>query len=339
MHLDMDAFFAQAEERENPQFKGKPVVVGADPKGGKGRGVVSTANYKAREYGIHSALPISRAYNLCPQAVFLPVNMDLYERTSSKIMKIIKKYSPKWEVVSVDEAYLDISFLKNYKEAKKLAEKIKKEIFKKEKLICTIGIGSNKLIAKMATNRGKPDGLLLISPRQVELFLDPLDVQELPGIGPKTAGSLREIGVNKIKELRKISKNKLKDVFGKAGEYMYDKSRGVDKEDVSSEDIVKSIGKEITFEKDTRNSEIIFKAFNNIIRQVYQELEEADFSFKTITVVCRFEGFETHTKSETIKKPSRNLAILRKKAKGLLLKFLVSNFKLIRLVGLRVSIA
>ena len=411
LHIDMDYFFAQIEERENPQFKGKPIVVGADPKEGKGRGVVSTASYSARKYGIHSALPISKAYQFCPTAIFLPANMALYQKVSENIMEIIKKYSPKWEIISLDEAYLDISFLKNYKGAKLLAKKLKKQILEKEKLTSTIGIGPNKLIAKIASKKAKPrselcsttgakprsriltgfaesetkvnevlskfhygakpNGLLIIKPDQVKEFLEPLDIDDLPGIGPKTAEKLREIGINKIKELKNLSKTKLKELFGKVGETMYERARGVDErpfistlrfarvideEPVTSEEIIKSIsesaswrtkgekrfisstGKEHTFEKDTRDSEIIFETFEQMIKEVYQELFKNNFSFKTITVVCRFQGFETHTKSKTLKKPTDNFEILKSEAKKLLLKFLIENQKPIRLVGLRVKI-
>ena len=210
LHINMDYFFVQIEERENPQFKGKPVVVGADPKGGKGRGVVSTANYEARKYGIHSALPISKAFELCQEVAFLPVNMELYENTSRSIMEIVKKYSPKWEIVSLDEAYLDTSFLGNYQKAESLAQKLKKEILEKEKLTSTIGIGPNKLIAKMSDEKAKPDGLLVIKPNKVKSFLELLDIEDLPGIGPKTAEKLRAIGINNIKELKRLSKTKLK---------------------------------------------------------------------------------------------------------------------------------
>ena len=178
LHLDMDAFFAQIEERENPQFKGKPIVVGAEPKGGQGRGVVSTANYEARKYGIHSALPISQAFRLCPTAIFLPVNMSFYEKISTEIMEIIKKYSNIWEIVSLDEAYLDISFLKSFEKAKKLAVKLKKEIFEKEKLTSTVGIGPNKMIAKMASEKAKPDGLMIVPDHQIDEFLEPLDMRK-----------------------------------------------------------------------------------------------------------------------------------------------------------------
>lgn len=329
----MDYFFAQVEERENPQFRGKPVVVGADPKAGKGRGVVSTANYEARKYGIHSAMPISKAYQLCPQAVFLPVNMPLYSKVSEGIMEIVRKYSPMFEQVSLDEAYLDISFLKDYKRAELLAEKLKKEILRREKLTATVGIGANKLIAKMALGKAKPDGLLAIKPEEVKGFLEPLDIEGLPGIGPKTGAKLRAVGVNKIKDLKKLSQAKLKEMFGKWGEGIYERARGIDESPVTSERIIKSVGKEHTFEKDTRDPEIIFRTFDKIIKGVGDELLG---QFRTITVVCRFSGFETHTKSKTLKVPTKDLAILKKESKKLLLRFLLENKKPVRLVGLRV---
>jgi DNA polymerase IV (DinB-like DNA polymerase) len=338
LHIDMDYFFAQIEERENPHFRGKPLVVGADPKGGKGRGVVSTANYEARKYGIHSALPISIAYKLCPKAIFLPVNIELYQKVSERIMKIVKKYSKKYEIVSLDEAYLDISFLKSFKKAKDLAIKLKKEIFEKEKLTSTVGIGKNKLIAKLASEKAKPNGLLIIKPNQTKKFLEPLDIEDLPGIGPKTAEKLRAIGIEKIRQLKKLSKSKLKEMFGKVGENFWQMARGIDKEEVCQEEIIKSIGKQITFERDTRNPRFIFGKFNQIIEEVYRELFSENFSFKTIIVICRFSDFETHTKSKTLKEPSKDLEIFKKESKKLLLKFLLESKKFIRLIGLRVKV-
>jgi DNA polymerase IV (DinB-like DNA polymerase) len=343
----MDYFFAQIEERENPQFKGKPVVVGADPKGGKGRGVVSTSNYEARKYGIKSGMPISKAYQLCPGAIFLPVNIELYEKVSKEIMEIVKKYSPKYEIVSLDEAYLDLSYIfhdreiisieKVWRAAEKIGEKLKREIFEKEKLTCTVGIGPNKVIAKLATESAKPNGLKVVKPKDVEKFLDPLDVDDLPGIGPKTAERLRKIGINKIFELRKLSKEKLKEMFGKVGEKIWERARGIDEEPVSPEEIIKSIGRQITFERDTRNPKLIFMIFDKLIKEVYDELIGNNFSFRTITVICRYKNFETHTKSKTLKKLTNDFKILRKEAKKLLLKFLIENKKLVRLVGIRVS--
>ena len=333
----MDYFFAQIEERENPHFKGKPIVVGADPKGGKGRGVVSTCNYEARKYGIKSGMPISKAYWLCPSAIFLPVNIKLYQKVSERIMEIVKKYSTKYEIVSLDEAYLDLTDYKSFEKAKKIGEKLKREIFEKEKLTSTVGIGPNKTIAKIATEKAKPNGLLVIKPNQVKEFLEPLDIDDLPGIGPKTAQKLRAIGINKIKELKRLSKSKLKEMFGKVGEKIWERARGIDKEPLVSEEIIKSIGKQITFEKDTRNPQLIFGTFEKLLKEVHEELIEENFSFRTITVICRYRGFETHTKSTTLNEFTQDLKVLKKEAKKLLLKFLIESSKLIRLIGIRVS--
>jgi DNA polymerase IV (DinB-like DNA polymerase) len=337
LHIDMDYFFAQIEERENPQFKGKPVIVGADPKGGKGRGVVSTANYEARKYGIKSRMPISKAYQLCPNAIFLPVNIELYQKVSDEIMGIVKKYSLIYEIVSLDEAYLDISFCKNWREAENLGKKLKKEIFEKEKLTCTVGIGPNKTVAKLAAEKVKPNGLKVVKPDEVEKFLDPLDIDDLPGIGPKTAEKLRKIGINKIFELKKLSKEKLKEMFGKVGERIWERARGIDEEPVSPEEVIKSIGRQITFERDTRDAKLIFRISERLIKEVYEELMQNNFSFKTITVICRFKNFETHTKSKTLKKPTKDFEIFKKEAKKLLLKFLIENKKPVRLIGVRIS--
>ncbi len=337
LHIDMDYFFAQVEERENPQFKGKPIVVGADPKGGKGRGVVSTANYEARKYGIKSGMPISKAWQLCSNAIFLSVNIEFYEKVSEQIMKIVKKYSPIYEIVSLDEAYLDISFCKSWKEAENFGKRLKREIFEKEKLTCTVGIGPNKTIAKLATEKAKPNGLKVMKPKEIEKFLDPLDIEDLPGIGLKTAEKLKKIGINKIFELKKLSKEKLKEMFGKIGEKIWKRARGIDEEPVSPEEVIKSIGRQITFERDTRDPKLIFGTFDQLIKEVYHELIENNFSFKTITVICRYKGFETHTKSKTLEKACNDLTVLKNEAKKLLLRFLIESKKLIRLIGIRVS--
>lgn len=333
----MDYFFAQIEERENPHFKGKPVVVGADPKGGQGRGVVAAANYEARKFGIHSALPISLAFRLCPKAVFLPVDFELYREVSQKISKIAQKYSPQWEQVSLDEGYLDISSLGSYKRAKALGEKLRKEILEKEKLTSTVGIGPNKLMAKLATNKAKPNGLFVVTPAKVRDFLKDLDIQELPGIGPKTAARLRRRGIIRVGRLARLSKKKLTALFGKRGETMGQKARGIDKSLVAPEREIKSIGKEHTFARDTRDTKLVFAVFERIIQRVFRGVTSKKFAFKTITVVCRFTGFETHTKAKTLGNYCSDLGTLKKEGKKLLLKFLVENPKKVRLIGLRVS--
>ena len=337
LHIDMDAFFAQVEERENPQFSNKPIVVGSDPKGGQGRGVVSTANYEARKYGIHSALPISWAWRACPSAIFLPVNMPLYFRVSEAIMEIVRKYSDKQEITSLDEAYLDISGCASYEKATELAAKLKQEILQTEKLVCTVGVGPNKMIAKMATNFAKPNGLKVVAPEEAESFLADQKVEQIPGIGPKASLKLKALGAATIAELKNISPEVLLNEFGKVGEDIYLKARGIEDSQVTSDWVAKSIGKNHTFEKDTRDPEAVFMAFNKIIDEVYQQLVEERFLFKTITVTCRFSGFETHTKAKTLKELTNDKKIFRSEVKILLLKFLLENPKPLRLIGARVS--
>ncbi len=341
LHIDMDCFFAQIEERENPRFKGKPIVVGADPKGGKGRGVVSTANYEARKYGIHSALPISQAFRLCPGAVFLPPNMELYEQVSLSIFNTVSDFSPLCEVVSLDEAYLDISFLLEqgfpYEGAERLAKKMKDDIRKKEALTCSIGVGPNKLVAKIAAQKVKPDGLLLVKPARVRELLDPLDVTELPGVGKATARRLRAENINTVKQLASVSKGFLEKMFGKPGTDIYEMARGKDGRGVNTEREIKSIGSEYTFQRDTREPAKLLRTFSDIIEQVYGRLVQEGFLFRTVTVVCRFSDFTTRTKSTTLKAPAQDFRALEKTAKTLLLKFLTGDNRPIRLVGVRLS--
>ena len=192
-HLDMDAFFASLEEAGSEIFYGKPIVVGADPKNGQGRGVVSTANYKAREYGIKSALPISKAWQLSqkakaegkPEAVFVQPDFERYEKAHEEIFEVIKRHSDLVEPASIDEFYFDLSFAQNFLKAEEICKKIKKEIKGKLKVTCSVGIGPNKLIAKIAAGIKKPDGLFLVLPQDAEKFLEPLSIREIPGIGPK----------------------------------------------------------------------------------------------------------------------------------------------------------
>ena len=370
LHIDMDAFFPSIEERENPQFKGKPIVVGSDPKEGKGRGVVSSASYEARKFGIRSAMPISIAWQKCPNAIFLPVNMELYKKVSDKIVEILKNYSRKIERASIDEAYLDISFCENYKKALLLAKEIKKEIKNKEKLNCTIGIGPNKLIAKIASGIAKPNGLMAVEPRKVQNFLNHLEITEIPGIGPKSAEKIKNYILKKesycatesdktgkeiknrerkilVKDVKNLSIKELTSLFGKTGRKIYKKIRGIDEEKIITKRQIKSIGGEYTFEKDTRDPEIIFRKFDDIIDKVWKELKTKKFLCATMSVLCRFstpyflkgrEGFQKKSKSKTFKTPPQTKSVFKKEAKKLLLKFIIENQELIRLIGLRCKV-
>lgn len=342
LHVDMDAFFAKIEERENPRFKGKPLVVGADPRGGKGRGVVSTCNYEARKYGIHSAMPISEAWRLCPQAVFLPVQGELYGKVSAGVMDILKGYVLLVEQVSLDEAYLDISSVKSFEKARMLAEKMRKEIFAKERLTASCGVGFNKMIAKIACEKAKPDGVITVEEKEVEAFLSPLDIRSIPGVGPKAESALeRFFGKNNlnVSDVKKAAKEELVDLLGAFGSILYEKVRGIDLTPVVAEGEVKSVGKEHTFARDTRDGEELFPVFRQLASAVARELEEGGFSFKGVTVVCRFQGFETHTKSKTFEEASCDRNLFEREAMRLFLRFLAENLKPVRLVGVRARVA
>ena len=272
LHLDMDYFFAQVEERENPRFKGKPLVIGADPKEGKARGVVSTCNYQAREYGVGSGMAISKAYKACPQAVYLPVNKKLYSKVSESIFRIMEGVTKKCERVSFDEAYLDLSeVVNNYSQAGKIGDKLKTLILRREKLSCSVGIGKNKMIAKMASEMDKPDGLTIVRPKETLRFISEKSIREIPGIGPKTESKIERL-LNKndltIKEVRSLSQNQLVSKLGKRGSDIYKKVRGEDDSKVSPKVRTKSLGRETTFEKNTNDPEKIISTFKGICKEV-----------------------------------------------------------------------
>lgn len=355
LHIDMDAFFAAIEERDNPQFKGKPIIVGADPKEGKGRGVVSTANYEARKYGIHSAMPISWAYRRLPQATFLPVDMEKYQSVSERVMGIIRGFADKpalrspehnrrgeggFEQVSVDEAYLEISNFKfpisNWEKVEEIAKRIKEEIWEKEKLTCSIGIGPNKLIAKLASGRKKPDGLTIIKPEEVLDFLSASSVDELPGVGPKTNAKLNRLGIYTIGQLRKYPRDFLAENFGKFGFDFWEMARGIDEGEVGGENEIKSVGRQTTFEKDLSDPKEITAGFLNLADQVWRDLKEEGFGGKTITIIVRYENFETHTKANTLKTTISDFKTLKVHGLKLLLPYLLRK-RPIRLVGVRIS--
>ncbi|MDA1337536.1 MAG: DNA polymerase IV [bacterium] len=351
LHIDMDAFFATIEERENPRFKGKPVVVGAEPKEGKGRGVVATCNYEARKYGIHSAMPISQAWRLCPDAIFLPVNGALYSRVSENIMEAIKKFVVDCPVeqVSLDEAYVDLSSsVRQYSNtseywsiARKIGKEMRQEIWNRERLSCTVGIGPNKMVAKMACEHAKPNGVFSVQPKDVDAFLLSLSIRKIPGVGPKTEIALERFLKKKnltTKDVRGIVKEELVNLLGVLGNSLYEKVRGIDASSVALHDEIKSIGRDYTFQKDTRDGEEILSVFRRLSLDVAQEIKEREYFFKTITVVCRFQGFETHTKSRTLKESSKDDKVLKKEAMRLLLKFLTENLKPVRLVGVHVRV-
>lgn len=335
LHVDMDAFFATIEERDNPQFQGKPIVVGADPKAGFGRGVVSTANYEARKYGIKSAMPISWAYRANPKAIFLPVDMKRYKRVSESVMKILRKYAGKMEQVSVDEAYVQLPDV-NYQSASKVAEKIKEEVWEQERLTCSIGIGPNKLIAKIASGDKKPNELTIVHPIEVQNFLDPKPAGILPGIGPKTFYHLqKKWRIKTVKDLRQISKEELIKEFGKNGSWLWEAARGIDEREVQEEHKIKSIGRQTTFLEDTNDPRQITQTIFDLLGETFNELKEEGLVSKTLTIIIRYRGFETHSSQETVA-GILDLNQARRLALKLLLPYL-NKKRRVRLVGVRIS--
>ena len=337
LHMDMDHFYTAVEEREHPAYKGKPVVVGANPKEGKGRGVVSTSNYKARRAGVRSGMPISRAWKLCPEAIYLPPNFPLYIKASNEIMEITRKYADKFEPWGIDEAFLDISTrVKDYAEAEVLAKQLKHEIKEKESLTCSIGIGPNKLIAKIASDYQKPDGLTVVKEEESEDFLAPLPVRKLLWVGRKTETKLKKMGINTIGDLARYDPTVLVEAFGVMGTQMHLMAHGIDRSEVEARTEVKSISHETTFEEDTADSEAVLKALNHLAAAVAKETVAQKLFFKTVTVKVRYENFETHTRSKTLTFMTNRLQDLQKTVKDLLMVYLKSDRK-IRLIGVRVS--
>lgn len=337
LHVDLDAFFPSVEAREHPELKGKPIVVGADPKEGKGRGVVSSASYEARKFGVHSAMPISRAWKLCPDCVYLRPHFDLYIRASSGIMKILRSHADRFEQGGIDEAYLDVSSrVKDFDEARELARKLMEEVLEKERLTCSVGVGPNKLVAKIASDYRKPYGLTVVREEDVRGFLSPLKVRKLPGVGPKTEAKLKELKLETVSDLAALSQEALTRLFGVWGARLHEYANGIDPSEVVEEYETKSIGREVTFEQDTNDEGLILGVLDELAEDVHQEVIVNAFRFKTITVKVRYQHFDTHTRSKSLLFPTDDLDILRNSAKRLIAPYLRSKRK-IRLIGLRVS--
>jgi len=388
-HLDMDAFFASIEERDNPRLRGRPIVVGADPEGGRGRGVVSTANYAARAYGIRSALPITKAWEFSeaarrrglPPAVFMAGDMEKYADVSHRIMEILREClaggasaapaarksaaAPMLiEQASVDEAYFDLSFLdaeavqNPYNFARDMAQKIKKAIRDREHLTASIGIGPNKLIAKIASDAQKPDGLTVVHEFDAEDFLAPMSIRKIPGVGPKSEEQFKKLGIKTVADARRLKKNELTNMMGKWGSALYEKLRGRDDAPVVMEYEAKSIGRHETFAKDVpagvklRDRKFLEGALAALADDVFRHFR-ADVAagttyktFRKVTITVRFADFKTVTRTTTLDAPvaasdKKGPDALRFHALRLFMPFLDRrenpNGKAFRLLGVRVE--
>jgi len=300
LHADMDCFYAAVEMHDHPDHHGKPVIVGADPQGGSGRGVVATCSYEARKYGVRSAMPISRAYWLCPDAVYLRPRMNRYAEVSEGIMEILREPGYRFEQVSIDEAFLDLTPIGSFLAAKEFAEKLKHEIRTRSGITCSLGIAPTKMVAKIASDFNKPDGLTVVEPDSVQAFLSPQPVRRIPGIGEKTEKALDGLGIRTIGDLAKCDIQTLLGSFGRAGILLHEAALGNDESEVVPREGIKSLSKETTFEKDTGSPEEIISTMEDLVREVYQGLTVEKLYFKTVTVRVISEGFKAKTKAKTI---------------------------------------
>jgi DNA polymerase IV (DinB-like DNA polymerase) len=349
-HVDMDAFYASVEARYTPALRDRPLVVGADPKEGRGRGVVTAASYAARRYGIRSALPISRAWRLAeaarrrgePEVVFVRGNRKLYVEVSERIMAILATRADAFEEASIDEAYLDLSSLDGFDAAADRAREIKREIAEREGLTCSVGLGPNKLVAKIASDARKPDGLMAVTPADVQAFLDPLPIRVIPGIGPKTEAVLHERSIRTIADLRGIELDRLVEWFGRWGQDMHAKARGLSDSPVSNEWEPKSVGEQETFAVDTLDAAFVLERVRALAGEVFTRFERQGFrAFRTVTITVRFSNFRTLTRSHTPPEAMTSEAALYAVAERLLLPFLDHRENprqtKLRLIGVRVE--
>ncbi len=335
LHLDMDSFYASVEMRENPDLKGKPVVIGADPKNGTGRGVVSTCSYEARAFGIRSAMPISQAFVLCPHAVFLPPHFPRYAKASAEVMAILKSHEFLFQQVSIDEAFLDVSALQNYSEATALAERIRNDIRTQLDLTCSIGIAPTKVVAKIASDVNKPDGLTVVEPEDLFSFLAPMPVRKIPGVGRKAEVELFEMGIRTIKDLVESDIQVLITRFGRCAIALQAITAGIDDDIVKEQDCVKSVSRETTFPEDTNNEQLIAATMDALVREVCRNLLDESLKCRTVTIKVRYKGFFTKTKARTLRHYTDDEKTVRPCAHSLLRD--IFDGRPIRLLGIRLS--
>lgn len=333
LHVDMDAFFASVEQARNPALRGRPVVVGGRP---DQRGVVAAASYEARRYGLHSAMPLAVAYRLCPQAVFLPGNFSLYETYSRCLLEMFRALTPLVEPLGLDEAYLDLTgFEALYGPARKVAVDLKERIRRELGITASVGIASNKLVAKIASDQGKPDGLVEVAAGQEETFLAPLPVRSLPGVGRTTAQALRRLGINLVGELAQASLPVLRSLFGSMAPYLLQTARGLDPSPVEEPGEAKSISRSTTFPQDTVDYALVRAVMGYLSERVGARLREEGKAARTVHLKLRFADFETITRSLTLSRPTDSDQALFPVAWRLLCQSL--SGKKIRLVGVGVS--
>lgn len=349
--VDLDSFYASMEERRHPELKGKPIAVCMFSGRTKDSGAIATANYKARELGIHSGMYIPQARRLVEKAKkegkegadaveFLPADRQYYKKVSDRVMSILRKQADAFQQVSIDEAYMDVSERTkgSYRAAEKLAAEVKKKIREKEGLTCSIGIGPNKVVAKMAASAKKPDGLTIVRPERVKGFLTPLLLRKLHGIGPKTAEALEGLGMKTIGDLAAYDLKKLKSMFGeRRAEIFWKRARGEDDEPVEQEER-KQLGRIATLKRDSRDPSYISRYMPDMIDDILEKLSTSGFLFRTVSIGVVTTGMDMKTRSLTLDEPASDRMTIKETAMKLLKQYLKENPKdVIRRFGIRVS--
>jgi len=331
-HVDMDAFYAAVEQADNPALKGKPVIIGARP---GTRGVVSACSYEARSFGVHSAMPISEAHRRCPGGVYLPVRMSRYQEMSRRIMKIFEDFTPAIQQISVDEAFLDMTGTERlFGTPEEAAGKLKAKVKAETDLTISVGIANNKLLAKLASDYRKPDGLYRVRKGEEEPFIDTLKLKDLWGIGKKTLARLEELNIIDPPTLRAVDKASLRRLFGKAGgEYLYEVVRGHDPGILQQETKSRSLSGEVTFEEDTNDPEVIKQVFLDLAHQLMFRLLKEEYIGSTVCIKLRFSDFTTTTAQKKLRHPVYSAEEIYDVAHSLLRKRW-NGSREVRLVGL-----
>ncbi|WP_176012587.1 DNA polymerase IV [Victivallis sp. Marseille-Q1083] len=334
IHIDMDAFYASIEQRDHPEWRGKPLIIGGSP---EERGVVSTCSYEARVFGIHSAMPTKTAVRLCPDGIFQPVDMPKYKRVSGRIQDILHRFSDRVEPVSIDEAYLDVTEnAQKQPSATLVARAIQRAIYEETMLTASAGVSYNKFLAKIASDLHKPCGLTVITPKNATRFLEQLPIEKFHGIGRATAGRLKGMGVKCGGDLKKFEREALIGLFGKNGSYYYDIVRGIDLRPVETEYERKSYGREITFPHDLDNLDEIVEHVRRLSGRVAQLLAREGLAGRTVTLKVRYENFQTVTRSMSVTVPVGEGRVIAAIAEALL-KRTEAGARQVRLLGVTMS--
>lgn len=335
IHIDMDAYYASIEQRDNPEYRGKPIAVGGSPEG-RG-GVIATASYEARKFGVRSAMPSKRARELCPQLIFVRPRFEIYKEVSLKIREIFSRYTDLIEPLSLDEAYLDVTVDKqNIGSAIDIAKLIKQAIKEELNLTASAGVSISKFVAKIASDMQKPDGLTFIGPSKIIAFMESLPVEKFFGVGKVTADKMKRMGLHTGADLKKLSESDLVRKFGKTGRFFFKIVRGVDDREVQPHREIKSVGAEDTFAYDLKDTDEMVEELERLARIVQERLEKRNLQGRTITLKIKYSDFSQVTRSQSFSTGTNDLTTIFDTAKQLLLSTDTEEVR-VRLLGISLS--